>query len=164
MRKTEFDEAFMRFEEAGSTIMDRFRLSRLEDARRPTGAESQPCPGQTSWGNLKRESYGLIKSTLREERGPAIIRKMVADCKRDPAFLYFKGNEFHFGILAIDQDRFQLDKKQIHSLALQFKYARQHQVEPRHLVGFLYQSGNPKLLPGKLKSGYFEPGFKPEAW
>lgn len=166
MRNTKFEAACIEFDEAGSAIMDRFRLSRLEDERRAPGSKPRRCPSpsQTRWGIFKRDSYDLIRRTLRKERGANILKQMILNCRREPVFLTFIDHKFVYGLLAIDQDRFELTKQQIHDLSLQFTYADLHRVEPRYLVGFLYQSGNPKLLPAKLRSGFVEPGFEREAW
>lgn len=116
-------------------------------------------PYASKWGTFKREAYTLIRKTKGEPGGHNVIKGIVMREQVDPARLNYRGNEFHFGLLAIDPAFAVLDKKKVSLFARQMTYADLHDVPDYHLIGFLYQSGNTAEITKKLKAGTRESWF-----
>ncbi|HEY6814895.1 MAG TPA: hypothetical protein VI168_05085 [Croceibacterium sp.] len=89
-----------------------------------------------------------------------MIKAIIQTWDREPAHLFYKGNEFHWGLLAIDPHGEVLDAKRLSLLARQLTYADLHDVPAHFLIGFLYQSGPSVSVEKTLNAGTREPWFR----
>lgn len=124
-------------------------------------------PFDSAWGAFKRESYALIRGIKGSPGGHNVVKHIVTLAGVEPARLYYKGNEFHWGLLAIDPELEILDRKRVSRFARQMAYADLHGVHPNNLVGFLYQSGSAAAVTRKLADNAREPWFGkalPPSW
>jgi hypothetical protein len=116
-------------------------------------------PYESRWGYFKRESYRLIRSTKSQPGGHNAMKSIVTMEDRDPPRIFYRGNEFYYGLIAIDPHHDVLDDKRLSLIARQLAYADLHEVPPHYLVGFLYQSGASTEISKKLKARAREPWF-----
>ena len=117
-------------------------------------------PFENALGQWKREAYTLVRGTINRAGGHNIIKTIIRSRNVTPDRLLYAGNEFYWGLLAIDPFEAAVTKKDISIFSRQMAYADLHSIAPHFLVGFLYQSGSPTQITRKLKEGYREPWFK----
>lgn len=114
-------------------------------------------PYASRWGTFKREAYTLIRQTISREGGHKIIKYAASLSDYEPVRFNYLGNEFYYGLCAIDPGRCVLVPRQLSVFARQMKYANLHDVEEKHLIGFLYQSGSAAKIKHKLLQNEREP-------
>ena len=137
-------------------------IDKAEEIREEFSAWTEsryPCPYLNKRNTFKRQSYALIRSKLSDAGGHNVITAAARYLGCAPTNLYFSGNEFHYGLAVIDQEKEILKAQRLSLLARQMTYAHLHDVPPRYLIGFLYQSGSSVSISKKLKEGYEQPGF-----
>lgn len=117
-------------------------------------------PFDSRWGTFRRDAYRLIRTTKSSSGGHRVIKSVVRTFDRVPSKLLYNGNEFNWGLRAIDPDEDVMDEKRLSLLALQLTYADIHEVPAHYLVGFLYQSGSSASTSRKLKAGLREPWYR----
>ncbi|MXO86473.1 hypothetical protein GRI38_10600 [Altererythrobacter aurantiacus] len=136
-------------DKADRIIADALRIQR-------TGAAS---PFENRLGFFKTEAYKLLRRTITAQGGHTIITSIVRKMDVDPSHIFYRGNEFHYGLLAIDPHFDVIDAKGVSRFARQFAYAHKHDVPAHLLIGFLYQSGSTDEITRKLQNNTFEPWF-----
>ncbi|WP_147367064.1 hypothetical protein [Aurantiacibacter zhengii] len=145
--KKKLDSAVKIFDDRAYEIVKEFQRS----------PKKGPTPFESRWGSFKRQAYRLIRNTKSSQGGHKVIKSIVRSEDRIPAYLLYKGNEFHWGLLAIDPHGVVLDAKRLSLISRQLKYADNHDVPAHYLVGFLYQSGASTSTAKKLALGACEP-------
>lgn len=136
------------FEERADQIVAEY------DKRKDLPAKS---PYDSALGGFKRQSYDMLRKYISRPGGHKIIKSVIKRVGTEPVRLSYKGNEFYFGLVAIDPHQDILDKRRLELFAKQLKYADLHEVPGHLLVGFLYQSGSAARLRAKLNSNHREP-------
>ncbi|MGB7371839.1 hypothetical protein [Erythrobacter sp.] len=139
-----------RFEHEADRILDVYSRNRFS---------SPDSPYEAPLGTFKRESYRLLRQTIFTEGRHKIIKSIVRKMDVEPKRLKYRGNEFHFGLLAIDPHKDVLDRKRLSLWSRQLNYAHVHEVPAHLLLGFLWQSGSSAQVSQKLAEGYREPWF-----
>lgn len=143
-------EATSAFEAGADLILQQFHAAKGRTAN---------SPFDSRWGTFKRNAYDLIRRTKGLEGRHNVIKGLVRRFEAEPARLAYKGNEFHFGLLAIDPEGEAIDARRVSLFARQMTYADLHEIEPWQLIGFLYQSGPSTDIAKKLVQGAREPWF-----
>lgn len=139
--------------ETRKKALERFSDQAFAMVEEYTANKGKPAPSPyfEPYKAFKRKAYALIRRTRLEQGGGQLIKGIVRRYDVEPAHLHYKGNEFHFGLLAIDPEDEVLDARKRSLLARQLTYAHLHDVPPKYLVGFLWQSGPTAEIPRKLK-------------
>ncbi|MEM6474607.1 MAG: hypothetical protein AAF687_00420 [Pseudomonadota bacterium] len=121
-----------------------------------------PTKNESARNYLKREIYRLGRTLLKYPpknwSTAELVKKLRGDKNRRTDKL---GHVFHDLLMAVyDEDFPLLDRQERWSITQELEYAHRHNVTPKYLCGFLYQSGPRSEIRRKLKAGYIEPAFR----
>lgn len=146
------------FEETLAREFSRRRLSEDEFKRSPA-QRGGPPPYDKSWSYLKREVYRYVVGRLADGRG-----RELHDCIEDvregrvPTGPSFRDNEFHWALLGLQRNpAINLKDYDVCRFGRQLRYARDHNVPPDLLIGFIYQTGGPEVISRKYAGAEREP-------
>lgn len=110
---------------------------------------------------LRREIYAL---GLALQAAPPTwnLAELVASVRANPVTRPepLENQVFHALFMGVYDDDSQITRQERWLMTRELLYASRHNVPPRDLCGFLYQSGGRRNLLEKLTAGYIEPSFE----
>lgn len=110
---------------------------------------------------LRREIYALGLHIMRGEpqswRLEDLVNEMRETNTTRPEAL---SNVFHALLMCVYRADARISRQERSLMAMELEYARRHDIEPRLLCGFLYQSTDRKRIGKRLEDAFTEPAFR----
>lgn len=156
--------------DSGKPISRRKTLEILKavwaEYERRLGAKYWPDDGsdtrnESAKNFLRREIYALGLHLNRAEpqtwRLEDLVNEMRDTNTTRPNAL---SNVFHALLMCVYRADSRISRQERSLMAMELEYARRHEVPPRLLCGFLYQSTDRKSIRKRLAAGFIEPAFR----
>lgn len=115
--------------------------------------------GESAVSWFKRNVYCLIKTYVEQNRVDVLAHMARVSGRSLVGLEKIEANPFKVALFGMWSDNGSLTRHQQGVFGTQMQYAYEHDVEPRHLLGFIAVAGSPQRIAQKLKSGEREPGF-----
>jgi hypothetical protein len=168
MKRREYERSFAFAEKRplkGSSVIRILREIFDEHSARVTrkvsAHDGSDTKNETAKNFLRREIYALGTRLRNSSREPGNAEKFLTAMGR-PASTRPEAleNVFHALLYLLYEREEGFTRQERSLIGRELEYAYQHEVPPKLLVGFLYQSTDRKRLGERLKAGFREPAFR----